>query len=379
MPFIHERAGWPALEWDLPTLAERLADVRHRQGRLFGRMEGIGFPLRSETLLQTLTADVITSSEIEGEILDRAQVRSSIARRLGIDEGGLQPVDRNVEGMVEMMLDATQRFAEPLAEERLCGWHAVLFPTGFSGMRRIRVGGWRPEDSGPMQVVSGPIGRERVHFVAPAPSRVPSEMGSFLDWFESGAAPRDPVLRAGLAHLRFVTIHPFEDGNGRIARAITDLALARSDGSSQRYYSMSAQVCRERKGYYEILESTQRGTPDVTPWLDWFLRCLGRAIEGAEATLASVLDVSRFWDEHPRETLNERQRIVIQRLLGPWTGKLTTSKWAKLAKCSQDTALRDISELIARGILRREASGGRSTSYALVGRAASPSPERDDP
>jgi Fic family protein len=328
-------------------------------------METLGFNLRQEAVLQTLTEDVLKSSEIEGEKLNKDQVRSSIARRLGMDIGGLKAIDRNIEGVVEMMLDATRHYDLPLTSERLFGWHAAMFPTGRSGMRRISVGTWRDYSSGPMQVVSGPMGREHVHFEAPAAGKLESEMQTFLDWF-NGNTQTDWVENAGLAHLWLVTIHPFDDGNGRIARASADLALARSEKSSQRFYSMSAQIQQERAAYYDILEQTQKGTMDVTPWMEWFLGCLGRAIEGAQHTLGTVLSKARFWESLADFTLNERQRLVLNRLLDGFEGNLTSSKWAKLAKCSQDTALRDILPLVERGILVRNPEGGRSTSYALA-------------
>ena len=363
--YIHEWKEWPRFHWNSERLAEPLASVRHRQGRLIGHMEALGFTLRQEAVLQTLSADVIKSSEIEGEKLDAEQVRSSIARRLGMDIGALKPADRNVEGVVEMMLDATRHYDQPLTAERLFGWQASLFPTGRSGMTKIRAGAWRDDSTGPMQVVSGPLGRERVHFEAPKAERLPSEMAAFLDWFET-AAGIDPVLKAGLAHLWFVTIHPFDDGNGRIARAIGDMALARSENSPQRFYSMSAQIRQGRVAYYDILEATQGETLDVTPWMDWFLGCLGRAIDGAQITLGAILAKARFWERIQDISLNERQRIVLNRLLDGFEGKLTTSKYATLAKCSQDTALRDILPLVEHGILVRNPEGGRSTSYALA-------------
>ncbi|MDA8219944.1 MAG: Fic family protein [Dehalococcoidales bacterium] len=364
--YIHELPDWPRFGWDWERIAEPLAAVRHRQGQLAGRMAALGFSLRAEAVLQTTTADVLKSSEIEGEKLDAEQVRSSIARRLGIDIGALKPADRDVEGIVEMTLDATGHYDQPLTAERLFSWHAGLFPAGRSGLGRIRVGAWRDDSAGPMEVVSGPVGREHVHFVAPEAARLPGEMAAFLDWFNS-SADSDPVLRAGLAHLWFVTIHPFDDGNGRIARAIADMALARSENSRQRYYSMSAQIRQERAAYYGILERTQQGTLDVTPWLEWFLGCLRRAVDGAETILGAGLGKARFWESVAGVTLNERQRLVLNRLLEGFEGNLTTTKYAKLARCSQDTALRDILSLVDKGILVRGPAGGRSTSYALAG------------
>ena len=363
--YIHELPDWPDFEWDQEKLAGPLAALRHRQGRLLGRMEALGFSLRGEATLRTLTEDVLKSSEIEGEILDREQVRSSIARRLGMDIGALAPADRNVEGVVEMMLDATQRYSEPLTPERLFGWQAALFPTGYSGMRKIAVGRWRDDAKGPMQVVSGALGRERVHFEAPAAKRLKKEMTAFLKWF-NGRDGTDPVLRAGLAHLWFVTVHPFEDGNGRIARAIADMALARSEQSAQRFYSVSAQVRIERETYYDILQKTQRGGLDITPWLEWFLGCLAGAFDGTEETLGSVMHKARFWEEHADASVNDRQRLMLNKLMDGFEGKLTSSKWATIAKCSQDTALRDILHLVDRGILAKDPAGGRSTSYSLA-------------
>jgi len=363
--YLHELSDWPNFRWDDRRLAAPLAATRHLQGRLIGQMEALGFRIREEAVLRTLTEDVLKSSEIEGEMLDAGQVRSSVARRLGIDIGGLKPADRHVEGVVEMMLDATQRYDEPLTAERLFGWHASLFPTGRSGMHRIKVGSWRDDSAAPMQVVSGSIGRERVHFEAPAADRLDDEMRRFLEWF-NGDATMEPVLKAALAHLWFVTIHPFDDGNGRIARAIADMSLARSEGSAQRFYSMSAQIREERDDYYRILEQTQRATMDVTAWMQWILACLTRAIEGAQTALSGVIDKARYWEKLRDVPLNERQRLVINKLLEGFEGKLTTSKWAKLTKSSQDTALRDIQQLIQRGVLVRDPAGGRSTSYSLA-------------
>ena len=366
MSYIHEKVGWPTLKWNAAKLSPLLAEVRHRQGRLLGRMEGLGFRLRAEASLTTLTADVIKSSAIEGELLDAAQVRSSIARRLGLDFGGSVKAGRDVEGVVEMMLDATQKFGKPLTAERLFDWHASLFPTGRSGMRRITVGAWRPADIGPMQVVSGPMGRERVHFEAPAADRLKREVSEFLKWFEA-KDEMDPVLKAGIAHFWFVTLHPFEDGNGRISRAIADMALARAEGMKERFYSMSTQIEAEKKQYYLNLEQSQKGGLDVTSWLEWFLGCLGRAVAGAEDGLAAVLRKAKTWERiNSQSPVNERQRKVINRLLDGFEGKLSTSKYATLAKCSPDTALRDIGILLERGILIQDAGGGRSTSYHLA-------------
>jgi Fic family protein len=343
-----------------------LAAVRHNQGRLIGRMEGLGFQLRAEAVLQSLTEEVLKSSEIEGEHLDPDQVRSSIGRRLGIETGGTDSIGRDVEGVVEMMLDATQHFDQPLTTDRLFGWHAALFPTGRSGMRKIIVGAWRDDAHGPMQVVSGPVGKEHVLYEAPAAPRVEQEVAAFLAWANDRADTTDAVLKAAVAHLWFVTIHPFDDGNGRMARAIADWQLARSENTAQRFYSMSAQIRQERKAYYEILERTQKGALDITPWMQWFLGCLGRAFEGTEVTLRAVLRKARFWDAHAGVPLNVRQRDVLNRLLDGFTGKLTTTKWAQVEKCSHDTALRDIQGLIERGLLKKDAGGGRSTSYSLV-------------
>jgi Fic family protein len=364
--YIHQLSDWPKFHWDQVALAGPLAEIRHRQGRLLGRMESLGFPLQKEAELETLTLEVLKSSEIEGEILDAVQVRSSIARRLGIETGGTVVAEREVEGVVEMMLDATQNYDTPLTGDRVFGWHAALFPTGRSGMRKIIVGAWRDDADGPMQVVSGPAGKEKVHYEAPAAPLIDKEMSAFLAWANDAADRTDKVLRAALAHLWFVTVHPFDDGNGRIARAIADWALARSEDSPQRFYSMSAQIRLERSAYYDILEQTQKGSLDVTLWMTWFLGCLGRAFEGTEVTLGAVLRKARFWETHARAPVNERQRDIVNRLLDGFEGTLTTTKWARLEKCSHDTALRDIQNLIDMGLLQKDPGGGRSTSYSLV-------------
>lgn len=363
--WIHEQPDWPNFTWDEAALAVRLAEIRYRQGRLLGRMDALGFHLKREACLTTITQDVVKSSAIEGETLNPDEVRSSIARRLGIDVAGLVPASRNVEGIVEMMLDATQQYSQPLTAERLFDWHAALFPTGRSGMSKITVGAWRPESVGAMQVVSGAIGRERVHFEAPNAARLDTEMSVFLAWFNQ-SQPIDPMIKAGLAHLWFVTIHPFEDGNGRIARAIADMALSRADGTAERFYSMSAQIEAERKAYYAALEQQQRDSVDVTAWLEWFLDCLGRAISQAEDTLSSVLYKARMWDKINLQPVNDRQRQVLNRMFDGFKGHINTSKYATFAKCSPDTALRDIQQLVERGILVQNSGGGRSTSYRLA-------------
>jgi Fic family protein len=363
--WIYKHKGWPSFNWADQKITPKLADIRHRQGRLLGRMESLGFDLNREALLNTLTNDVVKSAAIEGENLNPDEVRSSIARRLGINTAGLIPANRNVEGIVEMMLDATQSFSKPLTKKRLFDWHAALFPTGRSGMHSIVVGDWRNDDSGPMQVVSGPIGRETIHFEAPNADRLDKEMTIFLSWFAEQNNV-DPVLKAGIAHLWFVTIHPFEDGNGRISRAISDMALARADNTAYRFYSLSSQFEFERKDYYNQLEKQQRRTPEITGWLEWFLDCLGRAISSAEDTLRKIMFKSQFWNKINQNPVNERQRRIINRMLeDDFKGHMNTSKYAKLAKCSNDTALRDIQDLRGRRIFIQNPGSGRSTSYRL--------------
>jgi len=365
MTYLHELHGWPKLTWNGDALSRPLADVRHKQGKLLGRMEALGFASRQEASLDVLTSDVVKSSAIEGETLSPEEVRSSIARRLGLDVAGVSKSARNVEGIVEMMLDATGNFDEPLTESRLFAWHAALFPTGRSGMASIAVGMWRPEEAGDMKVVSGRIGRERVHFEAPVAERLGTEMQAFLEWF-NGPSAVDPVLQAGVAHLWFLTIHPFEDGNGRIARAIADMALARADRTKDRFYSMSSQIAADRKDYYRELELAQRGDLDITRWLTWFLHCLDRAIDNAGELLGGVIRKAKLWSRINLDPVNDRQRLVIKRMLDGFQGFLTTSKYATLARCSGDTALRDIRDLLARNILERNEHGGRSTSYRLA-------------
>jgi Fic family protein len=332
---------------------------------MIGKMEAIGFGLRSETSLQALTLDVVKSSEIEGEVLDPQQVRSSVARRLGMDISGAVASDRDVDGVVEMMLDATQHYDKPLTAERLFGWHNALFPTGRSGLYKILVGNWRADTTGPMQVVSGPMGRETVHFQAPDSVKLPTEMDAFLAWVNDHNDDLDPVLKAGIAHLWFLTIHPFDDGNGRIARAVADGLLARADGSSQRFYSMSSRIRASRNAYYDILEWTQKGDLNVTAWLTWFLNCLSDALQDADETLARTVKKHRILARPSTASLNDRQQRMLTKLMDGFVGKLNTSKWAKITKCSHDTALRDIQDLIAKEILCKEAGGGRSTSYML--------------
>ncbi|MES2090215.1 MAG: Fic family protein [Pseudomonadota bacterium] len=362
--YIWQANNWPNWRFDLAALAGPLAEVSRAQGLLIGRLADVGMALRNQASLAALTEDVVKTSEIEGETLNVASVRSSIARRLGLDIGALAPVDRHVEGVVEMVLDATANCYAPVSRERLFGWHAALFPTGYSGLSKISVGTWRDDARGPMQVVSGPAGRQRVHFEAPPVARLDDEMSRFLDWV-NGTSNEHPLIKAGLGHLWFVTLHPFDDGNGRIARAIGDLLLARADASPQRFYSLSAQIQRERNGYYDILERTQKQSMDVTEWLAWFLNALYRAVDQAQFTLDAVLSKARFWQRWALTPLNERQVKLLNKLLDGFEGKLTSSKWAAIAKCSPDTALRDINDLLARGVLRKTEAGGRSTSYEL--------------
>ncbi len=362
--YIYQQRAWPNFEWSNDLLLPLLSAVRHKQGRLLGQMENIGFSLRSEAILQTLTLDVIKSNEIEGDVLDKQQVRSSIARRLGIDAAGLIPADRKVDGVVEMLLDATQNYLRDITGERLFGWHAAMFPGGHSGSHKITTGKWRNSDAGSMQVVSGPMGKEIVHFEAPDASNLDKEMRAFITWFNAVDNP-DPVLKAGLAHFWFVTIHPFDDGNGRIARTIADMQLARADGTTQRFYSMSVQIRKERAKYYNILEKTQKGGLDITEWLVWFLNCLDRALTTSEETLSGILIKARFWEMLKEKEINSRQQLMLNKLLDGVDGKLTTSKWAKITKSSQDSALRDIQLLMEQDILIKESQGGRSTSYIL--------------
>lgn len=369
--YIWQFPDWPNWRYDLSALASPLAQVSQRQGLLLGRLADIGLGLRDQASLAALTDDVIKTSEIEGEHLNIASVRSSIARRLGVEIGSLAPIDRHVEGVVEMVLDATFNSASPLTQERLFGWHAALFPTGYSGLSKISTGTWRDDAHGPMQVVSGPIGRQRVHYEAPPAPRLTHEMERFLAWVNAPALTEPALIRAGLGHLWFVTLHPFDDGNGRIARAIGDLLLARADGSPQRFYSLSSQIQRERKVYYDILERTQKADMDVTEWLQWFLHILGEALDLAHHALDTVLEKAHFWQRVSGAALNERQVKIINRLLDGFEGKLTSSKWAAIVKSSTDTALRDINELVELGILQRSGSGGRSTSYDLVRHEAS--------
>jgi Fic family protein len=364
LQYIYQIPEWPNFTWNAATIAPALAVVRFNQGRLIGRMENLGFELQKEAMLQTLTEEVIKTSEIEGEILDRDQVRSSIARRLGLDIAGSVFSERHVDGVVEMMVDATQKFLATLPKERLFGWHAALFPTGYSGMYKIIVGNWRDNEAGPMQVVSGALGIEKIHYEAPDADTLEKEMNAFLSWFNKEST-LDLVMKAAIAHLWFVTIHPFEDGNGRIARAIADMQLARSDNSRYRFYSMSSQIQTRRKQYYDILEQTQKGTLDITSWLSWFLDCLNEAIRSTDMVLESVLKKSQFWNKHRYTDLNQRQMTMLNKLMDGFDGKLTSSKWAKITKSSQDTAGRDIQDLIAKGLLVKDDGGGRSTSYSI--------------
>jgi Fic family protein len=364
--YIYQYRDWPKFSWDKDKIQDLLSTVSHRQGRLIGSMENLGFNLQSEAILETMTLELLKSNEIEGELLDRDELRSSIARKLGIEIGGLVPANINVEGVVEVMLDATQKFREPLTADRLFSWHSALFPGGRSGLHKIVVGSWRDNlIDDPMQVVSGPMGKEHVHFKAPDSTVLDKEMTLFLHWFNE-STDTNALLKAAIAHLWFVTIHPFDDGNGRLARTLTDMLLARADGISKRFYSMSAQIRIERKQYYDILEKTQYGSTDITDWIIWFLECLNRALIASEADLSKVLYKARFWDHIKEFDLNDRQRKMINKILDDFEGKLTSSKWAKMCKCSQDTAGRDIQSLISKSILVKEAAGGRSTSYILA-------------
>jgi Fic family protein len=362
--YIHQLNEWPYFTWDNATILPILSNVRHKQGRLKGYMEVLGFELRNETTLQTLTLDVLKSTEIEGEILSHDQVRSSIARKLGMNIAGLVPTDRNVDGVVEMMLDATQKYDQALTKDRLFGWHSALFPTGRSGLHKIIVGNWRDNEKGPMQVVSGAMGKERVHYQAPDADLLEKEMKNFLKWFNANNSI-DAIIKSGIAHFWFVTIHPFDDGNGRIARAIADMLLAKADDDCQRFYSMSAQIRLERKAYYAILEKNQKGSLDITAWLMWYLNCLDNALNAADTILKQVVNKTNFWDKHTETSINERQRLMINKLFDGFDGKLNSSKWAKIAKCSADTALRDIQDLINKNILQKDTAGGRSTNYHL--------------
>ncbi len=362
--YIHEDDNWTDFVWDEKKVSLKLAETRNLQGRLLGKMESLGFDLQDEAVLNTLTIEIVKSSEIEGEVLDLEQVRSSIARRLGIELAGAIESERHIDGIVEMMLDATQRYQLPLTKERLFGWHSALFPTGWSSMYKITVADWRKDTNGPMQVVSGPMGKEKVHYQAPDSDRIEDEMRKFINWVEKETTV-DPVLKAAISHLWFVTIHPFEDGNGRITRAITEMLLARSDDSIKRFYSMSSQIRLDRKQYYGKLEKTQKGNSEITEWILWFLECLDNSFDSTTDTLSKILQKADFWKTHSKTIINERQQKMLNRLLDGFTGKLTTSKWGKICKCSQDTALRDIQDLIEKDILQKEASGGRSTNYEL--------------
>lgn len=364
--FIYQHDRWPEFSWDSSRLLGLLSNARYLQGRLLGRMETLGFELRSEALLDTLRLDVLKTSEIEGVFLNPDQVRSSLARRLGMELAGAVESDRHVDGVVDMMLDATKNCHDPLTAERLFDWHAALFPTGRSGMQKITVADWRKDTTGPMQVVSGAMGKEKVHFQAPDAGLVDGEMCRFLEWYNSHN--EDLLVKAAIAHLWFVTIHPFEDGNGRIARALTDMLLAQSDESNQRFYSMTAQIRKERKRYYEMLERTQRGSLDITGWISWFMDCLIQALKSTESTLERVLFKAEFWQSNLHTEINSRQKKMLNRLMSGFEGNLTSSKWAKITKCSKDTAIRDINDLVDKGILQKMAAGGRSTKYDLTGR-----------
>ena len=362
--YIHEKDNWTSFKWNEKLVSKKLAETRNLQGRLLGKMESLGFDLQDEAVLNTLTLEIVKSSEIEGEILDLEQVRSSVARKLGIELAGAIESERHIDGIVEMMLDATQRYDSPITKDRLFGWHSSLFPTGWSNMYKITVADWRKDTTGPMQVVSGAMGKEKIHFEAPSSERIDSEMENLINWIES-ENDIDTVLKSAIVHLWFITIHPFEDGNGRITRAITEMLLARSDNSVKRFYSMSSQIRLERKHYYEILEKTQKGASEITDWILWFLECLKNSFKSTSESLSKILIKAEFWKINSKTILNERQQKMLNKLLDGFDGKLTTSKWGKICKCSQDTALRDIQDLIKKEILHKEKSGGRSTNYEL--------------
>jgi len=364
MKYIHQLSDWPHFKWDMQEITPLLAETRHNQGRLIGRMESLGFGAQAEASLQTLTMEVVKSAEIEGEILDVQQVRSSIARKLGLNVAGVIPSERHVDGVVEMMLDATQHYQKKLTKQRLFGWHNALFPSGFSGMYKITVADWRKQEGEPMQVISGPIGKEKIHFEAPSALKLENEMQQFLDWFNKQLGV-DPVLKAAIAHLWFVTIHPFDDGNGRITRAISEMQLARADKSSNRFYSMSNQIRKQRNEYYQILETTQKGSLNITHWIKWFLVCLNSSFSSTDESLKKVLLKSKFWAKHSATEMNPRQRSMVEKLTEDFLGKLNTSKWASMTKTSNDTALRDIQDLVKKGVLVQDQRGGRSTTYSL--------------
>jgi Fic family protein len=363
--YIWERPDWPHFRWNSERLLPELQQAHLKQGRLLGRMEQLGFDLRIKAELHAVSEEALKSSEIEGEILNPESVRSSVARHLGVADAALGPADRNVEGIVEIAMDATKNFAAPLTRERLFGWQAALFPTGYSGLKRIKVGAWRDQSSDPMQVVSGPHGRERVHFQAPPATRLEAEMEAFLAWFNEAQA-LDGIIQATIAHLWFVTIHPFEDGNGRVARALADMSLTRSENSAQRFYSLSAQIRRDQSLYYDSLENTQKGDLDTTDQLLWFTGCFSRALDRAEEACASVLVKADFWQRHAQAGLNERQRKVLNRYLDGFEGKLTARKWTAIAKCSMATAQRDIADLVERGILIRNPGGSKNSNYSIA-------------
>jgi len=362
--YLYDNQNWPIFEWNSEKLLPLLAYVRNRQGKLIGKMGALGFELQNEANLEILTVEILKSTEIEGEFLDREQIRSSIARRLGLDISGLVYSERNVDGIVDLMLDATKKYDKELTKERLFSWHASLFPAGQSGMYKIITGNWRDDSTGPMQVVSGALGKEKVHYQAPPANQIENEMRIFFDWFNLEQNV-DPVLKAAIAHLWFVTLHPFEDGNGRISRALSDMLLARSDEQSYRFYSMSTQIRKERNSYYDILEKAQKGSLDITNWFEWFLKCLLNSIESSEKLLEKVIYKHEFWLQNSKVSINDRQRKILNMLMDDFEGVLNTTKWAKIGKCSQDTALRDIQDLIEKGILAKSEQGGRSTNYEL--------------
>lgn len=364
--YIYQRVDWTQWQWSDKILLPLVSRVRILQGRLLGKLSTLGFELNIEAQLNAVTLEVIKTSEIEGETLNNEQVRSSVARHLGIDAANITPSTREIDALVEMMLEASFHYKKPLLLVDLLAWHRALFPEGYSGLYNIKSGELRDDSKGAMQVVSGAYGREQVHFVAPKAERLALELDNFLLWYNKQQDDLDLVIKAGIAHLWFVTLHPFDDGNGRLTRALTERMLAQSDSSQQRFYSMSAQILKQRNEYYNILERTQKRDNDITEWLVWFLQTLEQALLSAEQTTNKIIEKASFWQSHRQQALNSRQVKMLNILLTDFYGTLTTKKWAIMTKCSADTALRDINDLISKGMLIKSNASGRSTNYEVV-------------